>query len=131
MKVKLFFRSLSDLWSSVYTQEMIWTLRILNYYQIIGSVDFALSLFTGAKILDLEEIPIKEEMIKYLLSLRIPDIFEELESSFLQRIDENYANTDTFPQYEIFENFADWRIQEGECRKIQVSRVSQCIQRSL
>lgn len=110
---------------------MIWTLRILNYYQIIGSVDFAPSLFTGAKILDLEEIPIKEEMIKYMLSLRIPDIFEELESSFLQRIDENYANTDTFPQYEIFENFADWRIQEGECRKIQVTRVSQCIQRSL
>lgn len=62
-----------------------------------------MSIFTGAKILDLEEIPIKEEMKKYLVSSRIPDIFEELESCFLQRIDENYANTDTFPQYEIFE----------------------------
>jgi len=99
MKVKLLFRRLFDLWSSVYTPEMIWTLRILNYYQIIGSIDFAFSLFTGAKVLDLEEVPIKEEMIKYLVSLRIPDTFEELESSFLQRIDDNYANTDTFPQY--------------------------------
>lgn len=81
--------------------------------------------------MDLEEVPIKEEMIKYLVSLRIPDIFEELKSSFLQRIDENYANTDTFPQYEIFENFTDWQIQGGECRKIQVTRVSQCIQRSV
>jgi len=130
MKVKLFFRSLCDLWSSVFTKEMIWTLRILNYYQIIGSVDFALSIYTGAKILDLEEIPIKEELIKFLVSLKILDIFEELEASFLQRVDENYAVTDRFPQYEIFENFADWEIK-GVCRKIQVTRVSQCIQRSV
>ena len=87
MKVELFFGSLCDLWSSVYTKEMIWTLRVLNYYQIIGGVDFALSLFTGAKILDLEEIPMTEDMIKYLVSLKIPDIFEELKASFLQRID--------------------------------------------
>lgn len=55
---------------------MIWILRILNYYQIIGGVDFALSIYTSAKILDLEEIPIKEELLKYLVSLKIPDIFE-------------------------------------------------------
>jgi len=48
------------------------------------------------------------------LSLRIPDIFEELEASFLQRNDENYAPNDTFPQYE---NFADWEIKRGFCRK--------------
>lgn len=131
MKVKVFFRSLCDLWSSVFTREMIWTLRILNYYQIIGGVDFALSIYTGAKILDLEEIPIKEELTKFLVSLKIPDIFEELEASFLQRVDENYAVTDTFPQYEIFKNFADWEIREGMCRKKQVTRISQCIQRSL
>nr|AXB54821.1 polyprotein [Pinus nigra virus 1] len=131
MKVKLYFRSLSNLWSSMYTPKMIWTLRILNYYQIIGGVDFAFTLFTGAKVLDLEEIPIEEPMIKYLVSLKIPDIFEEIESAYLQRIDENYANTDSFPQYEIFENFADWKIQGGECRKTQVTRVSQCIQRTV
>ena len=131
MKVKLYFRSLNDLWSSVYTKEMIWTLMILNYYQIIGGVDFAFSLFTGAKILDLEEIPIKEEMVKYLVSLKIPDIFEELESAFLQRIDENYANTDSFPQYEIFEGFADWEIRGAKCTKIPSTRISQCIQRTV
>jgi len=103
MKVKLFFRSLSDLWSSVYTDEMIWTLKVLNYYQIIRGIDFALSIFTGAKLMDLEEIPIKTEVEKFMLSLKIPDIFEELEASFLQRYDENYAVSDTFHQYEIFE----------------------------
>jgi len=62
MKVKIFFRSLTDLWSSEYTVKMIWTLKVLNFYQLIGGVDFALNIFTGAKLLDLEEIPIKPEL---------------------------------------------------------------------
>lgn len=131
MKVKLFFRSLSNLWSSIYTNEMIWTLKVLNYYQIIGSIDFTLSIFTGAKLMDLEEIHIKRELENFIVSLKILDIFEELEASFLQRYDENYAVSDTFPQYEIFEGFADWEIRGGFCRKKPTTRVSQCIQRTL
>ena len=79
MKVNLFFRSLSDLWSSEYTEKMIWILKVLNFYQLIGGIDFGLNIFTGAKILDLETIPFKLEVEKYILSLKIPDIFEELE----------------------------------------------------
>lgn len=96
---------------------MIWTLKVLDYYQIIGGVDFSLSIFTGAKLMVLEEIPIKQELEKFIVSLKIPDIFEELEASFLQRYDENYVVSDTFPQYEIFEGFADWEIRGGVCRK--------------
>ena len=113
MKIKFYFKSLDDLWSIQYTNDMIKILKILNYYQLIGSVDFSLAIFTGAKMLDLEDIHIKQEFVKYLWTLRIPDIFDELDAAYLQRIDENYAGTDTFPQYEIFENFADWEIQEG------------------
>jgi len=98
---------------------------------LIGGIDFSLGIYTGAQILDLEAIPIKRELEKYLLSLKIPDIFKELEAYFLQRFDENYAANDTFPQYEIFENFVDWEIKEGFCRKRPSIRTSQCIQRTL
>ena len=82
-------------------------------------------------MLDLEAIPIKSNLEKCLLSLKISDIFEELETYFLQRFDENYAPNDTFPQYEIFENFADWEIKEGFYKKKPSTRTSQCIQRTL
>jgi len=49
----------------VYTP-MIWVLQILNYYQLIGSIDFALEIFTSAKMMDLEEINIKEDVGKFL-----------------------------------------------------------------
>jgi len=113
MKVKLYFRSLSDLWFSEYTEKMIWIVKVLNFYQLIGGIDFGLSIFTREKILDLEAILFKLEVEKYILSLKIPDIFEELEASFLQKFDENYAPNDTFPQYEIFEGFASWEIKDG------------------
>ena len=103
----------------------------MNFYQLIGGIDFVVTIFTRAKILDLETIPFKPEVEKYILSLKIPDIFEELEASFLQRIDENYAANDTFPQYEIFEGFADWEIKDGFCRKKPTTRISQCIQRTM
>jgi len=54
---------------------MIWILKALNYYQLIGGIDFALSIYTRAQMLDLEAIPIKADLEKYLLSLKIPDIF--------------------------------------------------------
>lgn len=124
MKVKLFFRILSDLWSSVYIDEMIWTLKVLNYYQIIGGLEFSLSIYTGEKLMDLKEIPIKNKLEKFIVSLKIPDIFEELEPSFLHRYDENYVVSDTFLQYEIFEEFDDWEIKGGLCRKNPTTRVS-------
>lgn len=96
---------------------MFWILKVLNYYQLIGGVDFSLGIFTEAKILDPETIQVHDNIERYILSLRIPDIFDELEASFLQRFDENYAANDTFPQYEIFENFADWEIREDLCRR--------------
>ena len=103
----------------------------MNFYQLIGWIDFALSIFTGEKILDLETFPFKPEVEKYIISLKIPNIFEELDASFQQRFDENYAPNDTSPQYEIFEGFADWEIKDGSCRKKPTTRISQCIQRTL
>ena len=97
MNIKLYFKRLDYLWSIQYTNDMIKILKILNYYQLIGSVDFSLAIFTGAKMLDLEYIQIKKYLLKYLWTLRIPDIFDELNAAYLQRIDENYAGTDTFP----------------------------------
>ena len=119
------------MWSSQFTENMIWILKVLDYYQLIGGVDFALSIYTGAQMLDLEAIPIKADLERYLRLLRIPNIFEELEASFFQRNDENYAPNDTFPQYEIFENFADWEIKGGFCIKNPSTRTSQCVQRTL
>lgn len=98
MQVKIYFKHLSDMWSSQLTANVIWILKVLNYYQLIGGVDFALSIYI-AQMLDLEAIPIKVDLERYLRSLRIPDIFEALEASFLQRNDENYAPSDTFPQF--------------------------------
>lgn len=110
---------------------MIWILKVLKFYQLIGGIDFCLGIFTEAKILDLETIPFKPKIEKYILSLKIPDIFEELEADFLQRFDKNYAPNDTFPQYEIFEGFSAWEIKDGFCRKNPTTRISQCIQRTL
>lgn len=131
MKVNLYFKTLDDYWTKEYTEKMIKVLKTLNYYQIIGVVDFSLSVFTSAKMLDLEEINMTEGVPKFLLSLRIPDLFEELEAAFLQRNDENYAGTDSFPQYELFYPFADWEIKNGKFQKKLLVRSSQCIEITL
>lgn len=78
MKVKIYFKSLSDLWFSQFTENMIWILKALNYYKLIGGIDFASSIYTRTQILDLEAIPIKGELKKYVLSLKIPDILKNL-----------------------------------------------------
>lgn len=96
---------------------MIQVLQTLNYYQIIGGIDFSFAIYTSAKMLDLDEINITERVGRFLKSLRILDLFEEIDAAFLQRNDENFAGTDSFPQYELFEPFADWEIKNGCCRK--------------
>jgi len=82
-------------------------------------------------MLDLEEINMTEGVQRFLVSLRIPDLFEELEAAFLQRPDENYAAIDSFPQYELFQPSADWEIKNGRCQKEMCVRSSQCVERSL
>ena len=64
-------------------------------------------------------------------SLRIPDLFEEIDVAFLQRNDENFAGIDSFPQYELFEPFADWEIKNGCYRNKPQMRASQCVERTL
>lgn len=61
MKVKLYFRTLDDLWSIQYTQSMIWVLQILNYYYMISCIDFALEIFTSTKMMELDDVNIKIE----------------------------------------------------------------------
>jgi len=39
-----------------------------------------------------------------------------MEASYLQRIHVEYMDLDTFPQYEIFEPFANLEIKEGFSR---------------
>jgi len=43
---------------------MIWILKALNYYQLIGGIEFALSVYIGAQMLELEAIPIKTDLEK-------------------------------------------------------------------
>jgi len=82
MKVKLYFKTLDDTWSSHYSEEMIKVLQTLNYYQIIGGIDFSVAVYVPAKMLDLEEINMNEHVERFLKSLRIPDLFEELDAAF-------------------------------------------------
>lgn len=131
MKVKLYFKTLDDYWSREYTKDMIQVLQTLNYYQIIGGIDFSLAVYTSAKMLDLDEINMNEGVQRFLTSLRIPDLFEEIDAAFLQRNDENYVGTDSFPQYELFEPFADWEIKNGRCTKKPQVRASQCVEITL
>lgn len=103
----------------------------MNYYQIIGGIDFYVAVYVSAKMLDLEEINMNELVEHFLKSLRIPDLFEELDTAFLQQVDENFVATDSFPQYELFQPFADWEIKNGRCQKKVQVRASQCIERTL
>ena len=82
-------------------------------------------------MLDLEEINMNQQVERFLKSLRIPDLFEELEVAFLQINDENFAGIDSFPQYELFAPFADWEFKDGRCQKKVQVRASQCIERTL
>ena len=81
--------------------------------------------------MDLDDVNIKTKVGQFLQTLRILDLFEEMEASYLQRRDLDYMHSDTFPQYEIFEPFADWEIKNGYCKKKQVERQSQCVERTL
>jgi len=131
MKVKLYFKTLDDYWTKEYTEAMIKVLQTLNYYQIIGGIDFSFAVYTSAKMLDLDEINIIERVGGFLKSLRIPDLFEELDAAFLQRNDENFAGTYSFPRYELFEPFVDWEIKDGRFQKKPHTRASQCVERTL
>ena len=81
---------------------MVKVLQNLNYYQIIGCIEFSLAVYTSAKMMDLDEINMNDRVERFLRSLRIPDLFDEIEAAFLQRNDEKFAGTDSFPQYELF-----------------------------
>src|SRR5690606_18255240 len=94
-------------------------------------VDFSVPVYVTTKMLDLEEINMHEQVERFLKSLRIPDLFEELEAAFLQSNDENFAGTDSFPQYELFAPFADWEFKGGRCQKKVQVRASQCVERTL
>ena len=97
---------------------MIHTLKKLNYYNLIGCVDFALSVFVGARMLELDMVATRREVGLFSISLRIPDFLGELSAAYLQNPYENYAAGHTFPQYEIFEDFADWEFKNGRCQKV-------------
>lgn len=58
-------------------------------------------------MLDLEAVNMNGLVERFLKALRIPDLFEEIEATFLQQPDENFVSTDSFPQYELFQPFAD------------------------
>ena len=131
MKVKVYFKLLDDTWNNRFTEEMIKVLKTLNYYQIIGGIDFSVAVFVSAKMLDLEEVNMNEGVLKFLQSLRIPDLFEELDAAFLQQPEENFVSTDSFPRYELFQPFADWEIKNSRCQKKVQLRASQCVMRTL
>ena len=80
-----------------YTPKMIHTLKKLNYYNLIGCVDFALSVFVGARMLELDMVATRREVGLFLISLRILDLLGELSAAYLQNPDENYAAGHTFP----------------------------------
>ena len=131
LQVKVYFTLLDDTWDNHYTPDMIKILQILNYYQIIAGIDFSVAVYVSAKMLDLEEVNMNGLVERFLKSLRIPDLFEEIEAAYLQQPDENFASTDSFPQYELFQPFADWEIKDGRCRKKVQLRASQCVLKTL
>lgn len=131
LQVKVYFTLLDDTWDNHYTPEMIKVLKTLNYYQIIAGIDFSVAIYVSAKMLDLAEVNMNGLVERFLKTLRIPDLFEEIEAAYLQQPDENFVSTDSFPQYESFQPFADWEVKHGRCqKKIQV-RASQCVMRTL
>ena len=97
MKVKIYFKTLDDYWSRQYTDEIIQVLKNFNFYEIIGGVYFSFAIYTSTKMLDFDEINMNEKFEIFLTYLRILDLFEELEAVFLQRNDENFVSTDSFP----------------------------------
>ena len=97
MKVKIYFKTLDDLWTRLYTPAMIKVLQTLNYYQLIGSVDFSFAIYSNAKMLDIEEINIHDLVERFLISLQIPDLFDEMEAAYLQSSTEYFESTHTFP----------------------------------
>ena len=111
MKVKIYFKTLDDYWSRCYTDDMIKVLMNLNHYHIIGAFDFSLAVYTTAKMLDIDKINMSEKVERFLKTMRIPDLFDELEAAYIQRNDEHFEGTDTFPQFELFETFADWEFK--------------------
>ena len=60
---------------------MIHTLKMLNYYNLIGCVDFALSVFVGARMLELDMVATRREVGLFLISLRILDFLGELSTA--------------------------------------------------
>lgn len=131
MKVKVYFKFLDNIWNHRFTDEMIKVLKTLNYYQIIGGIDFLVAVYFMEKMLDLEEVNIEEGVLRFLQSLRIPDLFEELDATFRQQPDESFISTYSFPQYELFQPFADQEIRNGRCQKKVQLRASQIVERML
>ena len=66
-----------------YTPKMIHMLKKLNYYNLIGCVDFALFVFVGTMMLELDMVSTRREVGLFLISLSIPDLLEELLAAYL------------------------------------------------
>ena len=75
-------------------------------------------------MLELDMVATRREVGLFLISLRIIDFLKELSTMYLQNPNENYAAGHTFPQYEIFEDFADWEFKNGKCQKVVSERIS-------
>lgn len=73
------------MWTIKWTPQMIQVLKILNYYWLINCADFSIGVFNSAKFLNFENIPIQEDLAKWLRYLRIPNIWEELHKAFRQK----------------------------------------------
>ena len=82
-------------------------LKTINYYQQVGCIDFGMGIYNSAKFLDEDQIPIQEEIARWLTSLRISNLWEAVNQDFHQSWGDDYKGDNNFPIFNIIEPFAD------------------------
>lgn len=77
-------RALTNMWSIPWTPQIMKVLKTINYYQLVGCVDFGMGIYNLAKFLDEGQIPIQEEIARWLTSLKISNLWEAINQAFHQ-----------------------------------------------
>jgi hypothetical protein len=94
---------------------MIQVILILNYYGLIGCIEFSFGLYNTVKFLDLAEVPILQKVHSMIYSFHISDWWEEVEAAYLQSSYTHYDWDHTFSLFIIHSPCVDWEIKNGLC----------------